>query len=134
MRGPDGADVALELRPGGRDGLWQGAFVPAAAGRFTLALPKRGGALSTDLVVAEPTRERALPGVDRETLRGLADLTGGTVVEPGDLEGLRAVLAARPMETRRLVEDEVWDTWPVLVALVGLYVVDVAVRRLSGLS
>lgn len=134
VRGPDGADVALELRPGGRDGLWQGSFVPAAAGRFTLALPKRGGALSTDLVVAEPTRERALPGVDRETLRGLADLTGGTVVEPGDLEGLRAVLAARPMETRRLVEDEVWDTWPVLVALVGLYVVDVAVRRLSGLS
>ena len=54
--------------------------------------------------------------------------------EVADLATLPERLSARPVETRRVVEDEVWDTWPVLLALVGLYCLDVAVRRLSGLS
>ncbi len=135
VRGESGEPERIELRPGGRPGLYQGSYVPAAAGRFSVSL-ERGGkaALTTDLFVAEPTRERASPAVDRETLRALADLSGGAVVEAGDVATIPDRLTSRVVETRKRVDDDVWDTWPVLAALVGLYCVDIAIRRLSGLS
>lgn len=125
----------VELRPAGRPGLYQGSFVPADAGRWRVALERRGrGTLATDLVVAEPTREGASPSVDRETLRALADLSGGAVVEAGDVATIPDRLASRVVETRRRLDDDVWDTWPVLALLVGLYCLDIGIRRLSGLS
>lgn len=132
-----GADAAprIELRPAGRPGLYQGSFVTRSAGRLRVTLERRGkGALATDLVVAEPTREGASPAVDRETLRALADLSGGAVVEAGDLAAIPDRLASRVVETRRRLDDDVWDTWPVLSLLVGLYCLDIGIRRLSGLS
>ena len=74
------------------------------------------------------------PDVDRDTLAALADLTGGSVLEPADLATLPGRLTAATVASKRVHEDDVWDTWPVLVLLVGLYCVDVAIRRLSGLS
>ena len=78
--------------------------------------------------------ERAHPGVDRELLRTLADLTAGAVIEAGDAATLPGRLAGGTVETRRQVDDDIWDTWPVLALLVGLYCADIAIRRLSGLS
>lgn len=139
LREDAGANVdaasRIDLRPAGRPGLYQGSFVPPAAGRWRVALERGGkGALAADLVVAEPTREGASPAVDRETLRALADLSGGAVVEAGDLATIPDRLASRVVETRRRLDDDVWDTWPVLALLVGLYCTDIGIRRLSGLS
>ena len=132
--GGDGR-ASVELRPAGRDGLYQGSFVPEGAGTHAVAFDRGAdGKLATDLIVAEPTRERAQPGVDRELLRSLADLSGGAVVEPGNIATITERLADRTVETRRQIDDDIWDTWPVLGLLVGLYCVDIAIRRLSGLS
>jgi hypothetical protein len=131
----DASQTTVELQPAGRPGLWQGGFVPAAAGRHQVRHePTVGPPLTADCLVAEPTRERARPDVDRDTLAALADLTGGSVLEPADLATLPGRLTAAAVASKRVHEDDVWDTWPVLVLLVGLYCVDVAIRRLSGLS
>ena len=132
---PDGAGGTLQLRGASRPGLYQGSFVPTVAGRHGVTLDRgAAGGLSTELIVAEPTRERAHPGVDREMLRTLADLTAGAVVEAGDVATIPGRLATGSIETRRQVDDDIWDTWPVLSLLVGLYCADIAIRRLSGLS
>ena len=132
---PDGAGGTIQLRGASRPGLYHGSFVPTLAGRHGVTLDRgSAGGLSTELIVAEPTRERAHPGVDREMLRTLADLTAGAVVEAGDVATIPGRLATGSIETRRQVDDDIWDTWPVLSLLVGLYCTDIAIRRLSGLS
>ena len=132
---PDGAGGTIQLRGASRPGLYHGSFVPTIAGRHGVTLDRgAAGGLSTELIVAEPTRERAHPGVDREMLRTLADLTAGAVVEAGDVATIPGRLATGSIETRRQVDDDIWDTWPVLSLLVGLYCADIAIRRLSGLS
>lgn len=132
---PDDAGGTILLRSASRPGLFQGSFVPTVAGTHGVTLDRGStGELTTELLVAEPTRERAHPGVDRELLRTLADLTAGAVVEAGDVATIPGRLATGSIETRRQVDDDIWDTWPVLALLVGLYCADIAIRRLSGLS
>ena len=132
---PQGDGGTILLRAASRPGLYHGSFVPTAAGAHGVSLDRgAAGALTTELLVAEPTRERAHPGVDREMLRTLADLTAGAVVEAGDVATIPGRLASGTVETRRQVDDDIWDTWPVLALLVGLYCADIAIRRLSGLS
>jgi hypothetical protein len=132
---PDAPGGKLLLRAASRPGLFSGSFVPTVAGPHAVTLDRgTAGKLTTELLVAEPTRERAHPGVDRELLRTLADLTAGAVIEAGDAATLPGRLAGGTVETRRQVDDDIWDTWPVLALLVGLYCADIAIRRLSGLS
>jgi len=131
VTGPSGASVTLH--PGGRPGLYAGMFIPESTGRHVVDVAAHRG-VSGELVVAEPSRERAQPGVDRESLEAIADLSGGAVVEIGDFASLPQRLAAKSVETRETFEDDLWDTWPVLLLLVGLFCVDVGIRRLSGSS
>ena len=131
----EGAVVSLALQPGGRPGLWQGGFVATAPGRHRLRhRPDVGPELTAECFVAEPTRERSRADVDRDTLAAVGDLTGGALVELPALAALPARLDTTTVATTRIYEEEVWDTWPVLVVLVGLYCADIAIRRLSGLS
>jgi len=130
--------VAIELRPAGRPGLYAGAFTPDSAGRHgvrhgTAAAGLPAG-LTAECVVSEPSRERAQAGVDREALRSLADLSGGAVIEVADFSTIPYKLTKTAVEARTSLEDEIWDTWPVLLLLVGLYCLDVGIRRLSGSS
>jgi hypothetical protein len=90
--------------------------------------------LAAECVVSEPSRERAQAGVDREALRSLADLSGGAVIEMADFSTIPYKLTKTAVEARTSLEDEIWDTWPVLLLLVGLYCLDVGIRRLSGSS
>ena len=128
----DGERVSLELSAAERPGLYRAAYTPERAGRHALAATAAAGPLSADLVVAASSRELARTAVDRAALRTLADLTGGAVLEPDAFSTLPYRLAETAVETSRTLEDDVWDTWPVLVLLVGLYCVDIGIRRLSG--
>ena len=130
------ATTALELAPAGRPGLYAGTFTPDQPGRIVVRHTPAAGAapLVAECVVAEPTRERARPAVDRESLRALADVSGGAVVEIGDFSTIPYKLESSSVEAKLALEDEVWDTWPVLLLLVGLYCVDIAIRRFSGSS
>ena len=137
---PPGAaeSVAIELRPAGRPGLYAGTFTPDSAGRHGVrhGVGSAGlsAGLSAECVVSEPSRERAQAGVDREALRSLADLSGGAVIEVADFSTIPYKLTKTAVEARTSLEDEIWDTWPVLLLLVGLYCLDVGIRRLSGSS
>jgi hypothetical protein len=128
-----GSEQSLALQPGGRPGLYTGSFTPESTGRHVVThdTPTK---LSGEVMVAEPTRERAQPGVDRETLQALADLSGGAMIEVAEFSSLPYRLATTSIETRASLEDDVWDTWPVLLLLVGLFCLDVGIRRLSGSS
>jgi hypothetical protein len=127
-----GESVALE--PAGRPGLYVGSFTPRATGRHVVTHSGGRDQLTGELTVSEPTRERAQASVDRDALQALADLSGGAVVEPGEFSTLPYRLAADAVETRASLSDDLWDTWPVLVLLVGLFCLDVGIRRLSGSS
>jgi len=131
VTGPSGGQ--LKLVPGGRPGVYSGVFVPESAGRHSVALAA-APQVTGEVIVVQPVREHAQPGVDRETLEALADVSGGSVVELGDFASLPHRLAASAVETRATFEDDLWDTWPVLVLLVGLFCADVGIRRLSGSS
>jgi hypothetical protein len=137
---PPGAaeTVAIELRPAGRPGLYAGSFTPDSAGRYGVrhgpAAAGVSAGLAAECVVSEPSRERAQAGVDREALRSLADLSGGAVIEMADFSTIPYKLTKTAVEARTSLEDEIWDTWPVLLLLVGLYCLDVGIRRLSGSS
>jgi hypothetical protein len=128
-----GSEQSLALQPGGRPGLYTGSFTPESTGRHVVThdTPTK---LSGEVMVAEPTRERAQPGVDRETLQALADLSGGAMIEVAEFSSLPYRLATTSIETRASLEDDIWDTWPVLLLLVGLFCLDVGIRRLSGSS
>ena len=126
--------VAIELRPAGRPGLYAGTFTPDSAGRHGVRHGPAAAGLSAECVVSEPSRERAQAGVDREALRSLADLSGGAVIEVADFSTIPYKLTKTAVEARTSLEDEIWDTWPVLLLLVGLYCLDVGIRRLSGSS
>lgn len=142
-----GSDRFVDLKPAGRPGRYTGSFSPETPGRYQvrhLSDAEGEPELVGDLVVDTPRRERANVSVDREGLRSLADLTGGGMVEiesfssiPYRLDDSSTSLfsgeTGRPPRRARLEED-VWDTWPVLTALVGLLCADIAIRRLSGSS
>jgi len=124
------------LRPAGRPGLYSASVVLESLGRHMLSHVRPGteGTLGGEVLVAEPARERSRPAVDREGLESLADLSGGAVVEVGEVSSLPYRIVREPVERGLVLEDEVWDTWPVLVLLVGLYCFDIGIRRLSGSS
>ena len=142
-----GDGIPLELKPAGRPGLYAGSFTPDAPGRYEvrhLSGRPEGRVLAGAVVVERPRRERRIVSVDREGLRSLADLSGGDMVEieafssiPYRLDEASTSLfsgeAGRPPGRTRL-EDDVWDTWPVLLVLVGLLCADIAIRRLTGSS
>jgi len=128
----DGATIPLELTAAERSGLYRGTYAPERAGRHIVAAVSAAGSLSADLIVTTSSRELARTAVDRPGLRALADLTGGAVLEPEAFSTLPYRLAEATVEASRTLEDDVWDTWPVLVLLVGLYCVDIGIRRLSG--
>jgi len=128
----DGRSESLELTPTERPGLYRGSLTPEVAGRHLLAATSAAGPLAADLLVTASSRELARTTVDRGGLRGLADLTGGAVLEADAFSTLPYRLEEATIETSRSLEDDVWDTWPVLVLLVGLYCVDIGIRRLSG--
>ena len=118
--------------------LYAGTFTPDSAGRHGVrhgtAAAGLSAGLAAECVVSEPSRERAQAGVDRDALRSLADLSGGAVIEIADFSTIPYKLTQTAVEARTSLEDEIWDTWPVLLLLVGLYCLDVGIRRLSGSS
>ena len=132
--GVKGSVETVELRPAQRPGMYHGTYTPNTSGRHAVAHLSEQKPLTADLIVADSTRERARPGVDRETLRSLADITGGAVIEVDAFSTIPYRLTEQSIESRKSLEDDVWDTWPVLLLLVGFYCVDVGIRRLSGLS
>lgn len=91
--------------------------------------------ISTELLVVNTRNpvELAELTADRDFLNRATNMTGGHVAELHDLESLLSSFGA-PKETlteRRNVT--LWDTWPVLLAFLGLLTTEWVLRRRSGL-
>jgi len=72
--------------------------------------------------------------LNRATLEGLAQATGGSLIPLDQLGSLERRLTGTTLRTRRQDQATIWDNWLVLVLLVLVYSIDVAIRRLMGLS
>ncbi len=131
--------VQLEPAEGGRDS-WKGSFVPAEDGVYTVALedsqdePETGAGRKTIRVVSRDP-EAYLPQANEETLRALAQATGGSFrAGADDLAGLVRSIPDRSLYVPDEIERPVWDTRLLLGFLVLLIVTEWIVRKGVGLA
>lgn len=125
----------LSLKAVNETGQFSGVWRGQRQGSYTLSFTGGSGEASTATVaVTASGREQTLPTVDRPGLRMLASMSGGAMLELDELASLPDRLEGEASTVSRVVEDEIWDNWLMLIMLVGLYCTDVGVRRLHGLT
>ena len=148
-------DDYLTLRRAGDSGFYRGGFTPGEVGRYKVSYapgsnatpgnasaPRSasseisgwGGGVSAMVQVAGSQRELLHASMDYALLDELAQTTGGRVLAANELSQIESLIEATPTQVRRVVEAEAWDNWLTLVVLVGLYCLDVGVRRVLGLT
>ena len=88
-------------------------------------------ALLNVMIAPEEFRQ---PQLNRATLEGLSQATGGKLIPLDQLGSLGPLLTGKTLTTRRQDQATIWDNWLVLVVLVVVYSIDVGIRRLMGLS
>lgn len=98
-------------------------------------LPEEVDYISTELLVVNTRNPVELAELtsDREFLKRATSITGGEMVELGNLDGLLSSFGA-PKETlteRRNIS--LWDTWPLLLTFLGVLTTEWILRRRSGL-
>jgi hypothetical protein len=134
---PDGTpaqvDLAIDKQQPGR---YTGRFVPTLAGDYTATFDPGQGADRAEarIKVLPSTTELRRPNLNRVALAGLASGSGGELLELTALERLRSLLRGTPGTTQLYREKTLWDNWLMLVLLVLVYSLDVALRRLAGLT
>lgn len=125
----------LTLRRSGDGGYFRGSFEPQLAGQHTVLYRVHNAEETSAVVqVAGSQRELMFVDIDVSLLHEMAEASGGQVLLPNELDTLATLIDAKPTETRRILEEEVWDNWLMLVLLVGLYCADVGTRRVLGLT
>lgn len=145
----------VTLRRAGDSGFYRGGFTPGEVGRYKVSYapgsnatpgnasaPRSasseisgwGGGVSAMVQVAGSQRELLHASMDYALLDELAQTTGGRVLAANELSQIESLIEATPTQVRRVVEAEAWDNWLTLVVLVGLYCLDVGVRRVLGLT
>lgn len=132
---PDGRKLPLPLR---RDGeRTTGALTDTTLpGDYTLEARAElnGAAVGTArarFLVEEQDLELDNPAADRSALEGLAALTGGETLAPEQLPRLLERLGqdVESLEVTRQTRTTLWDTWPMLLSIVGLLVVEWTLRK-----
>jgi hypothetical protein len=118
----------------GDAGHFRGTWTTDQAGLYSIDYQPSGQpSVSASVQVASSGRELAQPGVDRETLGALADVSGGVLLELPQLGELLNHLAGETTHEQRPYEDDLWDNWFTLLLLTALYCTDVGIRRMLGL-
>jgi hypothetical protein len=116
-------------------GRYTGSFTPQEAGDYRVGFnPGAGDAVEAQFRVLVAPEELRHPHVDRAALAALAGASGGRVVEIDQLSGITPDLTGEIRQAPLYREATIWDNWLTLVLLVGVYSIDVGLRRLAGLS
>jgi hypothetical protein len=120
----------------GTKGRYTGKFIVKEAGEYRLKYDGGAGGSSAEakIRVAPPSEELRHPQVDRGALQALAGATDGKLVELDDLHSIPATLKGEAKVVQVHREASLWDNGPLLLVLISLYSLDVALRRLAGLS
>jgi hypothetical protein len=138
INGPGGSSSIKLQRDPRRTGRYRGSFLPTEAGKHAVSYtppsgdPEQGAeALLNVMIAPEEFRQSQL---NRATLAGLAQATGGSLIPVDQLASLERKLTGKTLTTKRQDQATIWDNWLVLVILVLVYSIDVGIRRLMGLS
>lgn len=115
-------------------GRFAAVFSPDRPGDYRALADGRDGPLEARFRVLDTSEEMRRPNLNRNGLAQLSAATGGKLIELDQLDQLPDILKGdvRRVPLRR--EATIWDNGFVLGLLVILYCLDVAIRRLSGLS
>jgi hypothetical protein len=134
---PDGTPAQVDLAADSQQpGRYTGRFVPTLAGDYAAIFDPGSGADRAEarIKVLPSTTELRRPNLNRVALAGLATGSGGELLELTQLDRLRELLKGTPGTSQLYREKTLWDNWLMLVLLVGVYSLDVALRRLAGLN
>jgi hypothetical protein len=117
-------------------GRYTGKFIVKEPGDYRVTYDGGAGGSSAEakLRVISASEEERRPHIDRGALQALAGATEGKLVELHELHAIPPTLKgeAKLLQVHR--EASLWDNGPFLLMLIVLYSLDVALRRLAGLS
>ncbi len=116
-------------------GLYTGNFVPQQTGVHRLAYqpPDSGEVVEATVQVLTAPEEFRHPNVNRPTLELLASATGGEVLKLSEIDSIAGKIEGK-VELKSLHrEATLWDNWLTLAILIGVYSLDVGIRRVMGL-
>ena len=132
-----GPKQTLELEPRPRGEGFVAEAGPFAQGSYRISLHSNIGQpaeLSQTIEVLSASVEKKELSADRETMRQLAQISGGAVVSTEELAQMPRVLqrwdASRQLAHRR---EPIWDKWWVLGCMLGLLGIEWWQRRREGL-
>ncbi|MFN0010510.1 MAG: hypothetical protein ACKVS8_02575 [Phycisphaerales bacterium] len=141
--GNDTSDITLRAstdravaRPGDR-ATFVGTFIPPVTGIYRIEITDAllaGQAISADLEAWQSDDELRRPETDHALLASLAQQTGGSVVNPADLDRLPGLLPRREVRLALAPDEQsLWDSPLALFLVVGLFVLEWVGRRLIRL-
>ena len=131
----DSRERVIVDRQDGAASLYRGTWQPGGTGAVELSYNDGGDVpVLATMQVTGSHQELLRPTVDRDALDMLADASGGAMIELDQIERLPTLVKGTPTMVARVLEEEIWDNWLMLVLLVGIYCIDVGVRRLQGLT
>ncbi|MBC8354898.1 MAG: hypothetical protein H8E66_23210 [Planctomycetes bacterium] len=117
-------------------GRYTAKFTPSEAGTHRLLYQPGNGTESAQATIQARLApdEYRHPHVDRATLELLASTSGGELLELVEFSTLPAKLSGEPHHEQIHREVTIWDNWLILLVLTSVYVTDIGMRRLTGLS
>lgn len=117
-------------------GRYRATFTPTAAGTHRLIYQPGDEAAPAQATIQARLApdEYRHPHVDRATLELLASTSGGELLELDELKTLPERVSGEPQLEQIHREATIWDNWFILLMLTSVYVTDVGMRRLTGLS
>ena len=132
-----GGNQAVEVEPRQRGESFVAEAGPFAPGTYRIALRNnvgKPGELSQDVEVVSASVEKRELSADPETMRQLAEISGGAVVKGEDVAHMPEVVrrweAARQIGHR---QQSVWDRWWWMTGMLGLLGAEWWLRRREGL-
>ncbi len=132
-----GAGRTIEVEPRPRGEVFVAEAGPLEPGTYQVVLRNNVGQpreLSQSIEVVSASVEKRELSADPETMRQLAEISGGAVLRSGDIARLPEVVrrweAARQLTHR---QQPLWDRWWAMAGLTGLLGMEWWLRRKGGL-
>jgi hypothetical protein len=132
-----GHDKATEVEPRAHGESFVAEAGPFAPGTYTVTLKNNVGhpaELSQSVEVVSASVENRELSADPETMRRLAEISGGAVIQAGDVARLPEIVrrweASRELSHRR---QSLWDRWWIMAGIFGLLGAEWWLRRREGL-
>lgn len=140
VTGPDGKSQPAAVRATETGGLADWIDTQAPGDYWVrLSANRNGEALGLDadtrFIVDPKDLELDQPNADYELLQQLAELTGGQLLRPEDLDSfLERLTTLKQDELTRVEVFPLWDNWWLLLTFVGLLTVEWSLRKKWGLA